>query len=83
MLRSSTIFGQRPLNTAANSSYVKFSSRMFSIVGRLATWQRSRLYESTIEDIMMYKAAMNLEEAWTVTGYAEINDWAHPGEWRV
>lgn len=35
---------------------------MFSVVGRLATWQRSRLRHSTIANFMMYKAAMNLEE---------------------
>jgi len=33
---------------------------MFSATGRIATWQRSRLRDSTIMDIMMYKAALNL-----------------------
>ena len=35
--------------------------RMFSVSGRIATWQRSRLHDSTISDLMMYKAAMNLK----------------------
>ena len=36
--------------------------RMFSVSGRIATWQRSRLRDSTISDLMMYKAAMNLKD---------------------
>ena len=36
--------------------------RMFSVSGRIATWQRSRLRDTTISDLMMYKAAMNLKE---------------------
>ena len=36
--------------------------RMFSISGRIATWQRNRLRDSTISDLMMYKAAMNLKD---------------------
>ena len=36
--------------------------RMFSVSGRIATWQRSRLRDATISDLMMYKAAMNLKE---------------------
>jgi hypothetical protein len=35
--------------------------RMFSVSGRIATWQRSRLRDITISDLMMYKAAMNLK----------------------
>ena len=35
---------------------------MFSISGCIATWQRSRLRDSTISDLMMYKAALNLRE---------------------
>jgi len=37
--------------------------RMFSVSGRVATWQRSRLRDSTIADIVMYKAAINIKEA--------------------
>ena len=36
--------------------------RMFSVSGRIATWQRSCLRDSTISDLMMYKAAMNLRD---------------------
>ena len=36
--------------------------RMFSVSGRIATWQRSRLRDSTISDLMMYKAAINLKD---------------------
>jgi len=36
--------------------------RLFSISGRIATWQRNRLRDSTISDLMMYKAAMNLRD---------------------
>lgn len=35
---------------------------MFSVSGRIATWQRSRLQDSTISDLMMYKAAFNLRK---------------------
>ena len=35
---------------------------MFRISGRIATWQRNRLRDSTISDLMMYKAAMNLKD---------------------
>jgi hypothetical protein len=48
-----------PLAVPAIGSSVK---RMFSIARHVATWQRSRLRDSTIANIMMYKAAMNLEE---------------------
>jgi len=34
--------------------------RLFSFAGCVATWQHSRLQDSTIADIMMYKAALNL-----------------------
>ena len=30
--------------------------------GHVATWQRSRLRDSTIADIMMYKASLNFKE---------------------
>ena len=36
--------------------------RIFSVSGRIATWQRSRFRDATISDLMMYKAAMNLKE---------------------
>jgi hypothetical protein len=36
--------------------------RMFSVSGRIATCQRSRLRDTTISDLTMYKAAMNLKE---------------------
>jgi len=36
--------------------------RMFSISGHIVTWQRSRLRDSTISDLMMYKATLNLRE---------------------
>ena len=36
--------------------------RMFSVSARVATWQRSRLRDSTIADIMMYKASLNFNE---------------------
>jgi len=36
--------------------------RIFSAAGRIATWQRSRLRDSTIADIMMYRAALNLTD---------------------
>ena len=36
--------------------------RLFSVSGRIATWQRNRLRDSTISDLMMYKAAMNLRD---------------------
>jgi hypothetical protein len=36
--------------------------RLFSSAGRVATSRRSRLHASTIADIMMYKAALNLTE---------------------
>jgi hAT family C-terminal dimerisation region len=36
--------------------------RMFSVSGRIAAWQRSRLRDATISDSMMYKTAMNLKE---------------------
>ena len=36
---------------------------MFSVSGRIATWQRSHLRESTLSDLMMYKEAMNLKDA--------------------
>ena len=36
--------------------------RMFSVSEGIATWQRSRLRDSTISDLMMYKAAMNLRD---------------------
>jgi len=36
--------------------------QMFSDSGRIATWNRSRLRDSIISDLMMYKAAMNLKE---------------------
>lgn len=35
--------------------------RMFSAAGRAATWQRFCFHDSTIADIMMYKAWLNLE----------------------
>src|SRR5271155_4058268 len=35
--------------------------RLFSVSGRIATWQRNRLRDSTISDLM-YKAAMNLRD---------------------
>jgi hAT family C-terminal dimerisation region len=40
-----------------------FVEWMFSVSGHIATWQRSRLQDtSTISDLMMYKAAMNLKD---------------------
>ena len=33
---------------------------MFSVSEHIPTWQRFRLRDSTISDLMMYKAAMNL-----------------------
>ena len=36
--------------------------RLFGVSGRIATWQRDRLHDSTISDLMMYKAAMNLRD---------------------
>ena len=36
--------------------------RMFSISGRIANWQRARLQDSTISDLMMYKATLSLHE---------------------
>ena len=36
--------------------------RMFSVSGRIATWQRSRLKENTIRDIMTYKATIKLDD---------------------
>jgi len=36
--------------------------RLFSVSGRVATWQRSHLCDSTIADIMIYKASLNFEE---------------------
>ena len=40
--------------------------RMFSVSGRVATWQRSRLRDTTIADIMMYKSALNFNDATAV-----------------
>ena len=37
--------------------------RMFSMSGRIATWQRSRLHDTTISDLMMYKSALNFKDA--------------------
>lgn len=37
--------------------------RMFSVYRRIATWQRSHVRDSTLSDLMMYKAAMNLKDA--------------------
>ena len=36
--------------------------RMFSVSGRIATWQRSRLRDTTISDLMMYKSSLNFKE---------------------
>jgi hypothetical protein len=36
--------------------------RLFSVSGRIATWQRNRLHDTTISDLMLYKAAMNLKD---------------------
>jgi len=36
--------------------------RMFSVSGRVATWQHSWLQDSTIADIMIYKASLNFKE---------------------
>ena len=47
-------------DTLAVPASVSSVERMFSVAGRVATWQKSRLPDSTIADIMMYKAAMNL-----------------------
>jgi hypothetical protein len=37
--------------------------QMFNVSGRVATWQRSRLRDATIADIVMYKAAINMKES--------------------
>jgi len=37
--------------------------RMFSVFGRIVTWQRSHLRDITLLDLMMYKAAINLKDA--------------------
>src|SRR5579859_1142371 len=37
--------------------------RMFSVSGRVANWERSRLHDKTIGDIMMYKSALTLKDA--------------------
>jgi len=44
--------------------------RMFSLSGRVATWQRSRLRDSTIADIIIYKASLNFKEA-----APELEEW--------
>ena len=36
---------------------------MFSVSGRVANWERSRLHDKTIGDIMMYKSALTLKDA--------------------
>jgi hypothetical protein len=46
--------------------------RLFSVSGRIATWQRSRLRDATISDLMMYKAAMNLKEIAQELGEEEL-----------
>jgi hypothetical protein len=42
------------------SSYLV--EQIFSVSGRIATWQRSCLWDATISNLMMYKAVMNLKE---------------------
>jgi hypothetical protein len=59
---SYTDLGMMARNTLAVPASGSSVERVFSIAGRVATWQRSRLHDSTIVDIMMYKAVMNLEE---------------------
>ena len=44
---------------ASGSSSVE---RIFIVSGRIATWQRSRLRDSTISHLSMGNAAMNLKE---------------------
>lgn len=39
--------------------------RMFSASGRIATWQRSRLHDTTISNLMMYKSVLNCKEPTT------------------
>jgi hAT family C-terminal dimerisation region len=34
--------------------------RLFSVSGRVASWQRARLHDTTISDLMVYKAAQKL-----------------------
>ena len=36
---------------------------MFSVSGPIASWQRSRLQDTTIRNLMTYKATMKLREA--------------------
>jgi len=38
------------------------TQRIFSVSGRIATWQRSRLRDTTISDLMMYKSGLNFKE---------------------
>src|SRR5436309_1044337 len=48
--------------------------RIFGISGRIAMWQRSRLRDSTISDLMMYKAVLNLME-FVLAGLEEEEDY--------
>ena len=53
--------------------------RMFSVFGRFATWQRSHLRESTLSDLMMYKEAMNLNDAAPKLEEEDLPEWEQ--EW--
>src|SRR5271167_1424167 len=50
--------------------------RMFSVSGRIATWQRSRLRDSTISDLMMYiQLERDLELCFVIlTGIQQISE---------
>ena len=39
-----------------------YKPRMFSVSVRIATWQRSRLRDTTIFNLMMYKSSLNFKE---------------------